>query len=167
MNQMLTLSTDSEFLRPRHAFFFAGNLASQSPSTGSPAGRTPLTGDGSMYSQAHVRAARMTMRVSSNVAVRDRGHWRGVCEKRAGPYRDGWNGGRPWVRLERTGELVRNPKITSANDTEGHARKCVERYCELANSCTKSQVLAWMIIISRKRNLNQLEKSHKFAHKLS
>ena len=32
---------------------------------------------------------------------------------------------------------------------EGHAKKCVERYCELANkteqlNCTKSQLLAWM-----------------------
>ena len=47
-------------------------------------------------------------------------------------------------------------------DLEGHAKKCVERYCELANKKTeqlyKSQLLAWMIIIiSRRRNWNQLE----------
>ena len=32
-----------------------------------------------------------------------------------GPYRDGWKGDRPWVRLkERTGEPARSPKIISA-----------------------------------------------------
>ena len=54
---------------------------------------------------------------------------------------------------------------------EGHAQKCDENYCELANkkqsSYTKSQVLAWMITISRKRNLNQLENCQTYAHKLS
>ena len=35
------------------------------------------------------------------------------------------------------------------------------------SNCTRSQVLAWMITISRKRNLNQLEKCHKDAHRLS
>ena len=31
-----------------------------------------------------------------------------------GPYRDGWKGDRPWVRLkERTGEPARSPKIIS------------------------------------------------------
>ena len=34
------------------------------------------------------------------------------------------------------------------------------------SSYTKSQVLVWMITISRKRNLNQLEHYHKFALKL-
>ena len=45
-----------------------GNLAPGSLSTGSPAGRTPLHGDGSMYSQAYVRIN------GPSVAVRDRGH---------------------------------------------------------------------------------------------
>ena len=49
-------------------------------------------------------------------------------------------------------------------DMEGHAGKCVERYCELANkkwsSKTKFQVLAWMIINSNRKNLNQLENYH-------
>ena len=57
-------------------------------------------------------------------------------------------------------------------DMEGHAQKCVERYCELANkkdksSCTKSQLFAWMARISRRRNLNQLEKCLKYARRLS
>ena len=31
-----------------------------------------------------------------------------------GPYRDGWKGDCPWVRLKKqTGELARSPKITS------------------------------------------------------
>ena len=53
-------------------------------------------------------------------------------------------------------------------DMEGHARKCVERYCELANNkveqIKKVQVLAWMIIYSDRKNLNQLENHQKCAH---
>ena len=59
-----------------------GNLAPGSLSTGSPAGRTPLLlkrGDGSMHSLAYVRARFFA---STSVAVRDRGHRRGVCGKR-------------------------------------------------------------------------------------
>ena len=56
-------------------------------------------------------------------------------------------------------------------DMEGHAQKCVERYCEQVNkkqsSFAKSQVLAWLITIARKRNLNQLENCQKYEHKLS
>ena len=98
-----------------------------------------------------------------------------------GPYRDGWKGDRPGVRLkERTGEPTRSPKIISGTqrqcevsqdivdnyrtmfesrisaggleklpfpqnirisswsyDMVGHAKKCVERYCELANKTTQ------------------------------
>ena len=35
------------------------------------------------------------------------------------------------------------------------------------SSCTKFQVLAWMITNSRRKNLNQLENCQKYAHKLS
>ena len=35
------------------------------------------------------------------------------------------------------------------------------------SSYTESQVFAWMIIISRKRNLNHLETCQKYAHKMS
>ena len=56
-------------------------------------------------------------------------------------------------------------------DMEGDARKCVERYCELANKkveqFSKFQVLAWMIINSNRKNLNQSENYHKFAYKNS
>ena len=34
------------------------------------------------------------------------------------------------------------------------------------SNCTKFQVLAWVINMSRRRNLNQLENGHTFAHKL-
>ena len=34
------------------------------------------------------------------------------------------------------------------------------------NNCTKVQLPAWMITISRKRNLNRLENYQKSAHKL-
>ena len=78
----------------------------------------------------------------------------------------GWKGDRPGVHLEsRTGEPVRSPKITSGTQRQceiskclnpefpqeqlknyharkicvfqGHAKKCVERYCELANKTTQ------------------------------
>ena len=35
------------------------------------------------------------------------------------------------------------------------------------SSYTKSQVSAWMIINTRRKNLNQLENYRKYAHKLS
>ena len=61
-------------------------------------------------------------------------------------------------------------KTVASCDMEGHARKCVERYCELANKkveqIKKVQVLAWMIIYSDRKNLNQLENHQKIAHKL-
>ena len=34
------------------------------------------------------------------------------------------------------------------DDMEGHAQKCVEKYCEVENK--KTEVLAWMITISPK-----------------
>ena len=43
-------------------------------STGSPAGRTPAHGDGSMNSQANVRAGKCAAAPYPSVAVRDRGH---------------------------------------------------------------------------------------------
>ena len=43
-------------------------------STGSPAGRAPPHGDGSMYSQANVRAGKCAASPYPSVAVRDRGH---------------------------------------------------------------------------------------------
>ena len=45
---------------------------------------TPRGGDGSRYSQAHVRATE-TVPSGPSVAVRYRGHWKGVCGKRMGP----------------------------------------------------------------------------------
>ena len=49
-------------------------------------------------------------------------------------------------------------KTVASCDMEGHARKCFERYCELANKkveqVKKVQVLAWMIIYSDRKNLN-------------
>ena len=45
--------------------------------TGSPAGRTPLQGDGSMYSQSNVRAGKCAAAPYPSVAVCDRGHWKG------------------------------------------------------------------------------------------
>ena len=72
-----------------------------------------------------------------------------------------------------TGQLPRWQKphaqtVAWSYDMEGHAHKCVERYCELAKSnSTKFQVLAWMTINSSRKNLNQLENCQKFAHTLS
>ena len=54
-------------------------------------------------------------------------------------------------------------------DMEGHAKKCVEWCCELANKKTEQlrKVSTWMITTSRRRNWNRLENCHKFALKLS
>ena len=56
-------------------------------------------------------------------------------------------------------------------DVEGHAQKCVERYCELANRtsqqvCTKSQLHALTTISLEKKKWDLLENCQKFALKL-
>ena len=55
-------------------------------------------------------------------------------------------------------------------DMEGHAKKCVERYCELAykqlNSYTKSQHHALTTTNSRKKKWDLLDNCQRFAHKL-
>ena len=51
-------------------------------------------------------------------------------------------------------------------DMEGHAKKCVERYCELANRNAKSQLHALTTINSRKKKWDLLENCQKFAYKL-
>ena len=74
-------------------------------------------------------------------------------------------------KIDRVGR--RHAKTVSwSYDVEGHARKCVERYCELANKeagaiVKKFQVLAWMIIMSGRRNLNQSKNYPNDAHTLS
>ena len=52
----------------------SSKTAPGSLSTGSPTGRTPPHGDGSMYSQANVREGKCAAAPSPSVAVRDRGH---------------------------------------------------------------------------------------------
>ena len=60
--------------------------------------------------------------------------------------------------------------VAWSKDMEGHARKCVERYCELATKKVeqlyKCQVLTWVIINSNRKNLNQSENYDKYADKL-
>ena len=55
-------------------------------------------------------------------------------------------------------------------DVESHAKKCVERYCELRtkqlNNYTKSQRHASMTITSKKNKLDQLENCPQFVNKL-
>ena len=52
-------------------------------------------------------------------------------------------------------------------DTPKNAwRDIVNRQTKRQSNCTKFQVLAWIIITSRKKNLNQLENYQKFARKL-
>ena len=81
----------------------------------------PPHGDGSMYSQANVRAGkwlRPRPRALPSVIVETEKVLREAdgSVKRAVPMpamRDGWKGVRPWVRLEsRSGEPVRSPKNT-------------------------------------------------------
>ena len=64
-----------------------------------------------------------------------------------------------------------NLRISSwSYDVEGHAKKCVERYCELANRTTQQlyKVSTPCIddIISEKKNWNLHENCHKYALKL-
>ena len=57
-----------------------------------------------------------------------------------------------------------------SNDMEGHAQKCVERYCELANKSGSTfssfASLFGRSSIQKRRNLKQLENCQKFARKL-
>ena len=56
--------------------------------------------------------------------------------------------------------------VAWSHDMEGPAQKIVERYCELANKKTEQlhKVSSpWMITISRKRSLNQMENNQKYA----
>ena len=100
----------------------SSTTAPGSLSTGSPTGRTPPHGDGSMYSQANVRAGKVLRsppRALQSVIVDTEKVLREVDGpmKRAvlrPAMRDGWKGDRPWVRLETEQKLARSPKITSA-----------------------------------------------------
>ena len=60
--------------------------------------------------------------------------------------------------------------LLGPHDMEGHAKKCVERYCELANkqlhSYTKLQLHALMIISSKNNKWGLLDNCLKFAHTL-
>ena len=75
-----------------------------------------------------------------------------------------------WEKVPKLAMCVRSKKTSVIYDMEGHARKCVERYCELANKKVeqlyKFQVLAWMIIISSRRNSNQLENYREYPLKI-
>ena len=74
-----------------------------------------------MYSQAYVSAGVLRL-PGATVAVRDRGHWTGVCGKRMGPWRaetwvkmpNGWKSGRSLEN--RACVPARSPKITSGLD---------------------------------------------------
>ena len=98
----------------------SSKTAPGSLSTGSPAGRTPPHRDGSMYSQANVRAGKVLrppIRALPSVIV----VFEKVMREADGPVgraaltaHFGWKGDRSGVRLEsQTGEPVRSPKITS------------------------------------------------------
>ena len=89
-------------------------------STGSPAGRAPPHGDGSMYSKANVRAGKVLrhlLRALPSVIVDTEMVLReavGSVEPVFGKTARGWKGVRPGVRLERrSGEPARSPKNTS------------------------------------------------------
>ena len=56
-------------------------------------------------------------------------------------------------------------------DVEGHAKKCVERYCELANKTTEelykvATAQPLMTINTEKKQMDQWDNSPPFAHKL-
>ena len=55
-------------------------------------------------------------------------------------------------------------------EMEGHAKKCVERFCEFAekrrNNKTKTRRHAWMTIKLQKKTWDLLENCPEYAHKL-
>ena len=57
-----------------------------------------------------------------------------------------------------------------SHDMEGHAKKCVERYCELTNkttsNCTKLQLHVMKTIKSRVKNWDLLENCQTYALKM-
>ena len=63
--------------------------------------------------------------------------------------------------------------VACSNNMEGHAQKCVERYCKLANKKVEQLLQSFVSFFldwntsSNRRNSNQLENYHKFAHILS
>ena len=60
-----------------------------------------------------------------------------------------------------------NNRISSwSYDMVGHAKKCVERYCELANNSTKYLLRASMTTTSKKKTQNLLENCQIHALKL-
>ena len=99
----------------------SSKTAPRSLSIGSPAGRTPPHGDGSMYSQAYVRVGKCAAAPSSSVAVRDRGHWKGVVG--SGWAREKWLHEES-VSLERWSPLgaPRN-RPEAGEEPEDHKRK--------------------------------------------
>ena len=89
----------------------------------------------------------------------------------------------PFLREQKKSDFVLGKPDANVSswsyDMEGHAKKCVERYCELANiplpplllsplpsNCTKSQLHALTTIISKQKNWDLLENCQKYAHKL-
>ena len=96
----------------------SSKTAPGSLSTGSPAGRTPPHGDGSMYSQANVRAGKVLRPPYPSVAVLDRGHWKGV----AGSGWDSWDE-RRWL-LTSGGKVIAPGCISKAGRvSQGGARR--------------------------------------------
>ena len=74
------------------------------------------------------------------------------------------------VRTEKL-PFTQNLRISSwSYDMEGHAKKCVERYCELANKTTQQLCKVSTPCIddttSKKKKWNLLENCHKYALKL-
>ena len=64
----------------------------------------------------------------------------------------------------------KNDVVSPSYDTQGHAQKYVERYCELKSRkqahCTNVLLSVWMTINSKKKNWRQLDTFMKFARKL-
>ena len=81
-----------------------------------------------------------------------------------------------WITNFRREELKKHPysenfRISSLSyDMEGHAKKCVERYCELANKTTqqptKYPLHALMIITLKRKNWHPWKNCQKYALKM-
>ena len=107
----------------------SSKTAPGSLSTGSPAGRALPHGDGSMYSQVHVRWRQRAAAPYPSVAVRDRGHWKGVAGSGGARWkvttRRVERCSHPGASRNRANVPARSPEITCAglfqdSDFAGH-----------------------------------------------
>ena len=129
----------------------SSKTAPLSLSTGSPAGRTPPHGHGSMYSQANVRPGKSCGSQSERCRP---WHWKGVVGSGMGQFFltsrrvcFGWKGDRSWVRLVTVQQPARRPQ-----DHKREQRKWIDKDpCCFQMSRFITQSLRYKEVGSRRR----------------